>query len=67
MSLPPVGSSYRADLFEAAAARPMLAGLVRGLAPNVDHWLAETLSTLAEAQLVRDVIDADAPGADKPL
>jgi S-methylmethionine-dependent homocysteine/selenocysteine methylase len=56
-SLPPVCGSYRADLFDAAEARPTLQVLVRSLAPHVDHWLAETLSAVEEAQLVREVID----------
>jgi len=66
-SLPPVGGSYRADLFDAARARPVLERLVRGLAPHVDHWQAETLSATAEAVLVHEVIGAT-PGAQaKPL
>lgn len=66
-SLPPVGGSYRADLFDAAQARPVLERLVRGLAPHVDHWQAETLSATAEAALVREVIDATPGAAAKPL
>jgi S-methylmethionine-dependent homocysteine/selenocysteine methylase len=65
-SLPPVCGSYRADLFDAARARPILEVLARGLAPHVDHWLAETLSAVEEAELVREVIDgADLGG--RPL
>ena len=60
-SLPPVCGSYRADLFDPDQARPILETLVDGLAPLVDHWLAETLSTLQEAHLVRRVL-AGAPG-----
>ena len=59
-SLPPVCGSYRADLFDQAAARPILATLVRGLRQHVDLWLAETLSTTQEARLVRDVLGEDA-------
>jgi S-methylmethionine-dependent homocysteine/selenocysteine methylase len=66
-SLPPVGGSYRADLFDAARARPVLERLVRGLAPHVDHWHAETLSATAEAELVREVIDATPGARAKPL
>ena len=58
-SLPPVCGSYRADLFDAEEARPILATLIRGLSPFVDLWLAETLSTIAEAELVREVLAAD--------
>ena len=57
-SLPPVCGSYRADLFRPDEARPILQVLIRGLAPHVDHWLAETLSAIEEAELVREVIDA---------
>src|SRR5262249_13933838 len=56
-SLPPVCGSYRADLFRPDEARPVLQVLIRGLAPHADHWLAETLSTIEEAELVREVID----------
>lgn len=62
-SLPPAMGSYRADLFDAEAARPVLATLVAALAPSADLWLAETLSTTGEARLVRAVLGAD----DRPL
>jgi S-methylmethionine-dependent homocysteine/selenocysteine methylase len=65
-SLPPACGSYRADLFRPDEARPILQTLVRGLAPYVDHWQAETLSAIEEAELVREVIDA-AVGPAKPL
>ncbi len=55
-SLPPVCGSYRADWFDAAVARPILATLVAALRPYVDHWQAETLSAIAEAELVREAI-----------
>ncbi len=50
-SLPPVCGSYRPDLVDLDRARPVLEVLVAALAPSVDHWLAETLSSLAEARL----------------
>jgi S-methylmethionine-dependent homocysteine/selenocysteine methylase len=62
-SLPPICGSYRADWFDATVARPVLATLVAALRPFVDYWLAETLSTTAEAELVREVVGADG----KPL
>jgi S-methylmethionine-dependent homocysteine/selenocysteine methylase len=65
-SLPPACGSYRADLFRPDEARPILQTLVRGLGPYVDHWQAETLSAIEEAELVREVIDA-AVGPTKPL
>lgn len=58
-SLPPICGSYRADLFDAGKARPILATLIRGLSPFVDLWLAETLSTIAEAELVRELLGND--------
>ena len=62
-SLPPVCGSYRADWFDAAVATPVLATLVAALRPFVDHWQAETLSSIEEAELVRDVVGSDG----KPL
>jgi S-methylmethionine-dependent homocysteine/selenocysteine methylase len=62
-SLPPVCGSYRADWFDAAVARPILATLVAALRPYVDHWQAETLSAIEEAALVREVVGSDG----KPL
>lgn len=50
-SLPPVCGSYRPDLVDLDRARPVLEVLVGALAPSVDHWLAETLSSLVEARL----------------
>lgn len=58
-SLPPVLGSYRPDLFEANAAQAILAVLIEGLSPNVDLWLAETLSATAEAALVADLLRGD--------
>jgi S-methylmethionine-dependent homocysteine/selenocysteine methylase len=55
-SLPPVLGSYRPDLFDPQTATPLLQTLVDGLAPHVDLWLAETLSSIAEARLVREVL-----------
>jgi S-methylmethionine-dependent homocysteine/selenocysteine methylase len=62
-SLPPVLGSYRPDLFEREAARKILAVLIEGLSPYADIWLAETLSTLAEAELVAEMLKDD----DRPL
>ena len=62
-SLPPVCGSYRPDLVDIDRARPILAVLVRELAPHVDVWLAETLSALAEAELVAELV----AGTGKPL
>lgn len=64
-SLPPVLGSYRPEAFDADQARPILEVLVTAQAPYVDLWLAETTSLIAEAELVRDVLDAS--GAAQPL
>ena len=66
-SLPPICGSYRAEWFDAAAARPVLATLVAALMPCVDHWLAETLSRIAEAELVREVVGPASDQRVKPL
>jgi len=58
-SLPPVCGSYRADWFDAREARPILTTLVAGLGAHADIWLAETLSSIGEAQLVREVLGED--------
>lgn len=58
-SLPPVLGSYRPDLFEVETARVILSVLIEGLSPFADLWLAETLSTLGEAELVREMLAGD--------
>jgi S-methylmethionine-dependent homocysteine/selenocysteine methylase len=58
-SLPPICGSYRADWFDAEVARPVLATLVEGLGSSIDHWQAETLSSIAEVELVREVLGPD--------
>ncbi len=59
-SLPPVLGSYRPDLFDADEARPILEVLIAGLSPYADIWLAETLSTVAEARLISEMLSEDA-------
>lgn len=58
-SLPPVLGSYRPDLFNSDEARSILDVLIAGLSPYADIWLAETLSTLAEAQLIAGILADD--------
>jgi S-methylmethionine-dependent homocysteine/selenocysteine methylase len=58
-SLPPICGSYRSDWFDVGFARPILATLVGALRAHVDHWQAETLSTIREAELVREVLGPD--------
>jgi S-methylmethionine-dependent homocysteine/selenocysteine methylase len=55
-SLPPVCGSYRPDLVDLERARRVLGVLIAGLVPWVDHWQAETLSTMAEAELVAELV-----------
>lgn len=50
-SLPPACGSYTPESFDAAAAKTILATLVEALEPSVDFWLAETMSSLEEAQV----------------
>jgi S-methylmethionine-dependent homocysteine/selenocysteine methylase len=59
-SLPPVLGSYRPDLFNSDDARAILDVLIAGLSPFADIWLAETLSTLAEARLIAEILAGDA-------
>ncbi|HDS1061919.1 homocysteine S-methyltransferase family protein [Pseudomonas putida] len=62
-SLPPALGSYRPDLFDPARSQAIHRELIRGLAPHVDFWLAETQSSLAEARAVHAALDGDG----KPL
>jgi S-methylmethionine-dependent homocysteine/selenocysteine methylase len=64
-SLPPVLGSYQPDRFIADEALPILEVLVEAQAPYVDVWIAETTSSIAEAELVRSVLDA--AGDRRPL
>jgi S-methylmethionine-dependent homocysteine/selenocysteine methylase len=57
-SLPPALGSYRPDRFIAEQALPIIEALVEAQAPFVDVWLVETASSIAEARLVRSVLDA---------
>ena len=58
-SLPPAMGSYRPDLFDADKARSILTILIEALSPSIDIWLAETLSTLAEAELIADLLSGE--------
>jgi S-methylmethionine-dependent homocysteine/selenocysteine methylase len=59
-SLPPLFGSSRPDLFDAAAAEPLLTRPVGALSPHVDLWLAETLSSTGEARNARRALGDDA-------
>lgn len=56
--LPPPLGSYRPELFEPGPAREILEVLVEAQAPYVDVWLAETLSSIAEAEVAASVVAA---------
>lgn len=58
-SLPPLFGSYRPDLFDATKASRLLKPLVSGLSAHVDMWLAETLSAIAEARVVAEMLAGD--------
>jgi S-methylmethionine-dependent homocysteine/selenocysteine methylase len=65
-SLPPLFGSYEPSRFVVSDAMRIARPLVDGLAPWVDHWLAETLGSIGEVLAARAAIDAGAPD-DKPL
>lgn len=58
-SLPPTLGSYQPELFNPEAGRAILKILINGLSPHINVWLAETLSLLAEAELVVDLLIED--------
>jgi S-methylmethionine-dependent homocysteine/selenocysteine methylase len=61
--LPPPLGSYRPDAFEPGRAREVLEVLVAAQAPYVDLWLAETMSSVAEAELAASVVEASGSSA----
>lgn len=61
-SLPPAFGSYRPDLFDAGKAKDIYAPLIKWQQNSVDFWLAETMSSTAEAKLLADMTkDTDKP------
>jgi len=63
--LPPVMGSYRPDLFDKDKAQSLLACLIRAQAEDVDLWLAETISSIAEFEAIVDALTHSA--SKKPL
>jgi S-methylmethionine-dependent homocysteine/selenocysteine methylase len=51
--LPPVLGSYRPDLFSVEQAKPLLELLIKNQEAEVDIWLAETISSIAEAAMIQ--------------
>lgn len=58
-SLPPPLGSYRPDLFEPVEAARILQVLIDALSDDVDLWLAETQSSIAEVRLVAKLLNDD--------
>jgi S-methylmethionine-dependent homocysteine/selenocysteine methylase len=54
--LPPALGSYRPEAFDRAEAERILGVLVEAQSPFVDLWLAETMSSLAEAEVAAVMI-----------
>ncbi|PMH44813.1 homocysteine methyltransferase [Vibrio sp. 10N.286.49.B3] len=55
-ALPPALGSYRPDLFNAEQARPIIDDLICAQAPFIDLWIVETISSIAEFELVREML-----------
>jgi S-methylmethionine-dependent homocysteine/selenocysteine methylase len=51
--IPPVLGSYRPDLFSEEQAKPLLELLIKNQEADVDIWLAETISSIAEASMIK--------------
>lgn len=62
-SIPPLFGSYRPDLFHPERAPALLKIIIEALSPYVDLWLAETTSSISEAQAVAEALSGD----DRPL
>lgn len=62
-SIPPLFGSYRPELFIPRRAPALLKVIIDALSPNVDLWLAETTSSIREAEAVIEALSSD----DRPL
>lgn len=51
--IPPVLGSYRPDLFSLEQAEPLLEVLITNQQNHVDIWIAETISSIAEAEMLK--------------
>ena len=54
-SLPPAFGSYRPDLFDVEKAKDIYVPLIKWQQNSIDFWLAETMSSTAEAKLLADM------------
>jgi S-methylmethionine-dependent homocysteine/selenocysteine methylase len=61
-SMPPLFGSYAPDAFDTERGAPLYTSIAAALAPYVDLWIAETLSTTAEMHAIIKAIDATEPG-----
>jgi len=67
-SMPPLFGSYLPDEFDPDRAAGIYADIARALAPHIDLWLGETLSTTAEMHTIVDAIDTlDAMHSSRPI
>ncbi len=64
-SMPPLFGSYEPENFDADRARPIYVDIAGALAPHVDLWVGETLSTLEEMRAIVEAIAAT--GSDRPV
>lgn len=63
-SLPPLFGSYEPDKFQPDAAPAMYDVLVEAQAPYVDLWIAETVSSIDEADAIIAAVDRHDPAAE---
>ena len=54
--IPPVFGSYRPDLFDKDTAAEIYKIVIEAQTPYVDFWLAETVSNIEEAVIIKEVI-----------
>lgn len=64
-SMPPLFGSYLPDEFDPGRAAPIYADIAVALAPHVDLWLGETLSTIEEMRTIIGAIDST--GSTRPI
>ena len=57
-SMPPLFGSYLPEAFDAERAASIYRSIAESLAPHVDRWIGETLSTTAEMRTIIDAVDA---------
>jgi len=66
-SMPPLFGSYEPDELDPVAAVPAYRTIAAALSQHVDLWLAETLSTCAEIDLIVDAIGSVDPDGERPI